>query len=73
MATRLGYTVSQGVYLPAAAGNGATVTIDSGSASLFAGAPQGASHRWLGTVGAGESFDVSGLGDEEVLSVQADG
>ena len=69
---RLGYTVSADVYLRAAAANGADITIVSGTASAYAGPPGGSSHRWLGTIEAGNTFHVSGLAEGEVLSVQAD-
>ena len=67
---RLGYTVSAGIYLPAARANGADISIDVGEASAKAGHPGGASFRLLATIGAGETFHVSDLGPEEVLSVQ---
>ncbi|HSR97527.1 MAG TPA: hypothetical protein VLM79_10775 [Kofleriaceae bacterium] len=69
---RLGYTTSRGVYLPAERANGATITIDSGTASAYAGVPGGASHRWLANIGSGQTFEVSGLPDGEVVSIQAD-
>ncbi|HEY6175352.1 MAG TPA: hypothetical protein VIX73_12935, partial [Kofleriaceae bacterium] len=72
VATRLGYTASPAPYLPAESANGATVSITAGSASLYVGQPDDASHRWLATVSAGESYQVSGLADGEVLSVQSD-
>jgi hypothetical protein len=70
--TRLGYTVSPAVYLPASSANGLTVTIDSGSARVYAGEPQESSHHRLAFLDEGDSFDVSGLGPDEVLSVQSD-
>ena len=70
--TRLGYTVSPAVYLPASSANGLTVTIDSGSARVYAGEPQESSHHRLALLEEGDSFDVSGLGPDEVLSVQSD-
>ena len=36
---RLGYTASPAPYLPAAAANGLTISVDLGSAGVFAGAP----------------------------------
>jgi hypothetical protein len=69
--TRLGYTVSPGVYLPASVANGITVTIDSGSAVVHSGAPQDDSHPALAFLDAGDSFDVLDIGDDEVLSVQS--
>jgi hypothetical protein len=70
--TRLGYTVSPAVYLPASSANGLTVTIDSGNVRVYAGEPQESSHHRLTFLSDGESFDVSGLGPDEVLSVQSD-
>src|SRR4029079_18802717 len=69
--TRLGYTVSPGVYLPASVANGLTVTIEFGSAVVHAGAPQDDSHPALAFLSAGESFDVFDLDPDEVLSVQS--
>jgi hypothetical protein len=71
--TRLGYTVTAGVYLPAAAANGMTITITSGSAGAYAGLPAGGSHRVLGTITPGSPLTVSGLIVGEVLSVQSGG
>jgi hypothetical protein len=67
---RLGYTVSAGIYLPGSAANGVRVSMLSGGASVYAGAPNGSSHRRLAVVGAGESYVVSGVGTTEVVSVQ---
>jgi hypothetical protein len=72
VAARLGYTASPAVYLPAASANGATVSIDAGSAGVYAGEPSGSSHRQLAVVPAGASYQISGLADGEVLSVQSD-
>lgn len=71
--TRLGYTVSAGVYLAAAQGNGATLAIETGAARVYAGPPGAADHRLLATVPAGQAFHVTGLFVGEVLSVQGDG
>ncbi|HEX3475189.1 MAG TPA: hypothetical protein VHT91_09135 [Kofleriaceae bacterium] len=70
--TRLGYTVSPAVYLPSSSANGLTVTIDSGNVRVYAGEPQESSHHLLTFLSDGESFDVAGLGADEVLSVQSD-
>jgi hypothetical protein len=72
VATRLGYTASPAPYLPAESANGVTLSITSGAASLFAGQPSDASHRWIAAVAAGESYQVAGLAPGEVLSVQSD-
>jgi hypothetical protein len=68
---RLGYTVSPGVYLPASIANGLTVTIDFGNAVVHAGEPQGSSHPALAYLSEGDSYDVSDLDPDEVLSVQS--
>ncbi len=70
--TRLGYTVSPAVYLPSSSANGLTVTIDAGDVRVYAGEPQESSHHLLTLLSDGESFDVAGLGPDEVLSVQSD-
>jgi hypothetical protein len=72
VAVRHGYTASPAPYLPAAAANGVTISIEFGSANVFAGEPLEASHHFLATVSPGQSYDVSGLGANEVLSVQSD-
>ncbi len=73
LATRLGYTVSEGIYLPAATANGMTVSITSGAATLYVGSPGAASHRVLATLFSGDSYQVSGVEAGEVLSVQSSG
>ncbi len=72
VSTRLGYTVSAGAYLPAAAANGATVKITNGTAGLYAGTPNAPSHVYLGELSAGQSAEISGLAADAVLSVQSD-
>jgi hypothetical protein len=67
---RYGYTTDKGVYLAAARANGATITLRSGNAGVYAGAPD-AQHRLLTTLSAGGTFTVSGLASNEILSVQA--
>lgn len=71
-AVRLGYTVSQNIYLPAAYANGATIQVVTGSAQVYAGLPDAPSHRFLGAIAAGGSFAVEGLHHLEVLSLQGD-
>lgn len=70
--TRLGYTVSPRVYLPATRANGATIGIESGTAEAYAGAPGDDAHRLLAALGSEQSFQVTGLASDEVLSVQSD-
>jgi hypothetical protein len=67
---RYGYTTNKGVYLGAARANGATLTLRSGSAGIYAGTV-GAQHRLLTTISAGGTYTVSGLAANEMLSVQA--
>jgi len=66
---RLGYTTSKPVFLAANRANGAVIWINSGSATLFAYEPQSYVERTLATVSAGNYFEVTGLGPDEVLSV----
>jgi len=70
-ATRLGYTASPAPYLSADQANGATVSITSGTASLYAGVLVVDSHRLLATLSAGQLYQVTGLASDEVLSVQS--
>lgn len=72
LTTRLGYTTSSALYLPAAEANGDVIVVVDGSASLYAGDPQAGGHRWLTTLSAGQSHTVSGLLAGEVLSLQND-
>jgi len=72
VATRLGYTVSPAVYLPADHANGIILSVEFGSAGVFAGRPAAPSHRFLVTVSAGQRYEVAGLPPGEVLSVQSD-
>ena len=69
--TRLGYSVSSAIYLPAQVANGTRVTINSGSANLYAGQPGAASHYYITSLGEGDSYQVSGLTAGEVLSAQS--
>jgi hypothetical protein len=73
LTSRLGYTTSAGIYLPASAANGATVGIVSGTASIYAGLPGASSHRLVSTLNAGQSALITGLADGEVVSVQSGG
>jgi hypothetical protein len=69
--TRLGYTASAPVYLPAAGGNGLSVTVVSGSAVVVAGDPAASSQRTLASLSGGQSHTISGLAPGEVVSVQS--
>jgi hypothetical protein len=70
--TRLGYTVSAGIYLAAARANGIILAIDTGTARAYAGRPGVTEHRLLAKIEAGHTLHVEHLGDGEVLSLQAD-
>lgn len=67
---RYDYITSLPVYLPAAVANGVTVRIDSGSAGIWAGPPNGA-HANLANLAAGETFDISGVASGDLVSVQS--
>jgi hypothetical protein len=67
---RLGYTANAAVYLPAASSEGVTVTIVSGSATVYAGLPSATSHRLLATLPSGGTYTITGLTADEVASVQ---
>jgi hypothetical protein len=69
---RLGYSVSDGVYLPAAAANGATIVIRSGSATVNAGALDRRSHRLLATLSPGTPYRIVGITPGNFVSVQSD-
>jgi len=72
LSTRLGYTTSGAVYLPAAAAARLSITVTAGTASVYAGAPDAISHRTLAKLNAGQAYRVRGLGAGEVISVQDD-
>ncbi len=69
-ANRLGYTVSAGVYLPAAVASGVTIGITSGMVEVYAGLPDETSHRLLATLSTGQLYVVPGLAAGEVVSAQ---
>lgn len=69
---RFGYTTSHDIYLPDNRANGTQITVDSGTASVFAGSPNASSHRLLATLSAGQSYTVSGVEYAEGVSVQSD-
>jgi hypothetical protein len=72
VSTRLGYTTSAPIYLPATSANGLTINVNSGSAALYAGAPNATSHRYLSTTTTDQTYTVNDLSVDEVLSVQND-
>src|SRR5690606_32598282 len=61
LTSRHGYTTTGGVYLPADRANGATIWIDAGTATLYAGYPDSDSHRVLAVLSDSNYFDVSDL------------
>lgn len=68
--TRLDYITSAPVYMPAASANGQTITIVSGTAGIYVGAPQGP-HASRATLLAGQSFDFVGFAPGDVVSAQS--
>ncbi|HRQ40404.1 MAG TPA: hypothetical protein PLD25_21025 [Chloroflexota bacterium] len=68
--SRLGYTVSAGIYLPESAATGMTIAITSGAAAIYAGLPDAQSHWLVATLSAGQSVVITGLAAGEVISVQ---
>ena len=69
---RLGYTTSARVYLPDEQANGLTISVQSGSATAYAGLPQSSSHQPIASINAGQSVTISGLATGEMFSVQSD-
>ncbi len=70
LTNRLGYTASAGIYLPSSAASGLTVSITSGTATVYAGLPNAELHRALATLASGQSHLITGLAAGEVVSVQ---
>lgn len=70
-ASRLGYTASQPVYLPAYLANRVTLTLTQGSANLYVGSPDAAAHRVIAVLKRDEPYAVSELDSDQVLSVQS--
>ena len=69
---RLGYTTSAAIFLPATYANGMVLQLLSGTASVYAGLPGDESHRLVANLSpGGNGFQVSGIGANEVLSVQS--
>jgi hypothetical protein len=68
---RLGYSVSAGIYLPAAAASRIVLTLDDGTATVYAGAPDSSSHRVLREMKAGDSVSLNEMHRGEVVSVQS--
>lgn len=65
--SRLGYTLDKPAYLPDA--EGATVTIDSGSAKVYSGLPSSGSHLLLASLSAGNTYRIPARPAGEVVSV----
>ena len=70
--THLGYTASATIYLFGSRANGADLWIETGTADLLAGLPGDLWPRTLATLHAGDTFHVTGLGNNEVLAAQSD-
>jgi hypothetical protein len=69
--TRLGYTTSAPVYLPASIANRLTIGVATGAVNVYAGFPSAMSHRLVTSLSVGNSVGSLGLVDGEVLSVQS--
>lgn len=68
---RLGYTTSEGIYLPAPSAEGITVRITAGTANIYAGYFDVVSHELLATLNVGNEFTIPSRDAGEVLSVQS--
>jgi uncharacterized repeat protein (TIGR01451 family) len=68
---RFGYTTSQPVYVSGSTALGVRVTITSGSAQVYAGAPDATSHRVLASLSGGQSYQIAGVSASEIVSVQS--
>ena len=71
---RLGYTTSDGVYLPANMAAGMTITVTTGTATIYAGLPDATSHQVFANLSAGQSFlfaDDIEIAAGAVVSVQS--
>jgi len=69
--SRLGYTTSAPIYLPAARANGLTLTLRDGSANVYVGKLDAGFHRVIASLQRGESLDIEDLASDEVVSVQS--
>ena len=49
------------------------IAIAAGTATVYAGLPEASSHRQLASLGAGQSYVITGLAAGEVVSVQSGG
>ena len=54
-------------------GAGMGIAIAAGTATVYAGLPEASSHRQLASLGAGQSYVITGLAAGEVVSVQSGG
>ena len=68
--TRMGYTTSEPIYLPAERAKGLTLTLTQGSANLYVGTVNDAWHRVIAVLKRGEPHTLSELAKDEVLSIQ---
>ena len=68
--SRMGYTTSEAVYLPAARAKTVTLTLTQGSANVYAGTADDAAHRVIAVLKRDEPFTASELDGDQVLSVQ---
>jgi hypothetical protein len=70
---RLGYTADRPVYAPGGNVAGRTVTVKSGSATVYVGTPQGGAHSAVQSLSHGESYTIPSVGAGHVVSLQAGG
>jgi hypothetical protein len=66
---KLGYTATQGVYLPHNYVAGTTITVKSGSATAFADVPGSSVHNAITTISAGGTYTFPAISSGQVLSV----
>jgi hypothetical protein len=72
MNSRLGYTASAAVYIPAQSANGMEISLRTGTATVYAGSPDDPSHRALANLTPGRPFRILGLTPRSIASVQSD-
>ena len=66
---KLGYTATQGVYLPHNYVAGTTITVTSGSATAFVDVPNGSLHNVVTTISAGGTYTFAAITSGQVLSL----
>jgi hypothetical protein len=66
---KLGYTATQGVYLPHNWVAGTTVTVKSGTATAYVDAPNSTLHNAITTISAGGTYTFNAISTGQVLSL----